>query len=582
MALLPIVTLFAPWTLLPVFSFHSEWLAMFTGLVACLAAVPLLINAEPIAIPKVIGLPLFLLAYIGFQNALLPQVVDQHAQMAMLYLLWAAILLMVVNLLKRHLGLYRVSVGMAIGLTLAAALAGSREFYMRLHGEFGNWGGMAQANNYGDLLMLGVVALFYWHHNIASTRRPCLWILAFAILLGLSLTPSRGVWLYWSAVLLLAWFYQRAWLRDLLIGFMGYLALLGLWGLDFLPQHQSAIERFVQEIGGAPLRLHIWAVAWQLFMQNPLLGNGFGQFDWAYFQHGQHIPELSSRIEHAHNLILHFLAELGLLPTLILTVCIIRWLKPLVSLQGNRATDNVSETNHDYLKGSSVSESSPLRAWLLMSIAVVGIHSMLEYPLWYTEFLGIASMFLALGETRSWIVPIPKATWFVISGILVVSLVTAVRYERQYTRMELALLAATVQPTQQRYDKLISECRDIPENTRLLLPYVPVIFTLAANAVENPLRAELATLTTEAYKFWPVDKLAYREALMQALNGNESEAIVTLRLAMAAYPKSIASFRTELERLNPADRQKVELLRQMLAPGVQASLQNQGHAEFIN
>jgi O-antigen ligase len=555
LAVLPIASLFAPWNLEPVPSFHQEWLAIMAGLLACVAALPLLWRAGRVQIPYTVSLPLALTAYLAVQAKLLPQVVTQHAQMAMLYLLWAAVLMVLVSALVRQLGRHRVSLWLAAGLALAAACAGLREFGCRLQGMSGTWGGVTQANNYGDLLALGGISVLYLR-DAAKLSGPILWrLLASSIVLGLSLSPSRSVWLYWVALLLLSWRYQRAWLKALLMGFAGYVLLQGLWSQGLLPAQQTAVERLVQQVNGAPVRWHIWQVAWQLFTQSPWLGHGFGQFDWSYFQAGRHIPELASRMEHAHNLILHLLAELGLLPVLLLLVVMAGWLRQLIMPDAGPAR-------------------KPLHVWLLMLVSVLGIHSLLEYPLWYAQFLGIAALVLALGDGRRWLIRLSRGGLTGAGTLLVLGVAVAGMYEWQYARMELALVGAIADPSQRRFDHLVDVCKQVPEKAPLLLPYVPVIFTFASNATDEQMRPELTSLADASFRFWPTKKLAYRQALMQGLNGREPEAGETLRLAMTAYPDWAAQFVAELGRLSSADQQKVAFLRNMAEPVTRAQFES--------
>jgi hypothetical protein len=250
-------------------------------------------------------------------------------------------------------------------------------------------------------------------------------------------------------------------------------------------------------------------------------------------------------MEHAHNLIVHLLAELGLLPVMVLVIGLLGWFKSLLS------RDSVAETG--------------LVSWLLMLTAVLGIHSMLEYPLWYTEFLGVAALILALGDTRSWRVRLSKTATAVFGVAMAFSVALAALYEWQYTRMELALLAAMAQPNQQRYEHLVSVCQDIPEKAPLLFPYVPVIFSITSEMASEQMRPELTALTDAGYRFWPTDKLAYRQALMQALNGRVAESRNTLKLALAAYPNGLDPFFGELMHMNLKDLKTIEPLMSSVA-----------------
>jgi hypothetical protein len=210
--------------------------------------------------------------------------------------------------------------------------------------------------------------------------------------------------------------------------------------------------------------------------------------------------------------------------------------------------------------------AEPLRAWLLMLIAVLGSHSLVEYPLWYAQFLGIAALALALGSDRCWRVRLNRAGSAITGVLLALGVAAAGMHEWQYTRMELALVGAIADPSQRRFEHLVEVCQQIPEKAPLLFPYVPVIFTYVGNVADKQMRPELTSLADAGFRFWPTKKLAYRQALMQALNGREPEARETLRLAMAAYPKGASHFVGDLDRLDSADQQKAAFLRSLAEP----------------
>lgn len=557
---LPVLPLFVPWHLEPVNSFHEEGLAITIGLLACMVTIPLIWQDGVIAIPKIAALPLCLALYITFQSVVLPQVVTQHAAMASLYLVWATLLMVTLSQLKLHLDTEKLALWLAVSLAIAAAFSSLLELIFRFHNSIGGWGGMVQANNFGDLLALGGISLLVWHEN-AEKSRLLVYVFSILIIVGLSLTPSRSVWLYWSACISLAWFYRKAWIRPLVFGLVSYLLLQTVWKLGLMPTQTTAMDRLVQEVGGVPVRLHIWQVAWNLFLQSPFLGQGFGQFDWAYFHADDHIPLLMNRMEHAHNLILHLLAELGLLPVLLLSILSFKWLYSLVNAKSFVSTNETTEQNT--LTAFIISPA--VRLWLLLLFLVLFIHSMLEYPLWYAQFLGILALILALGDSKTWQLQTPKPVAVMTGSLLSYAIATSLIHHWYYTRMEMALMIMTDKPTPERFNHLINVCQNIPEKAPLLMPYVPVLFTLGGEINDDYMRAELVTLTDAAFNFWPTSKLAYRQALMQGLNGKIDNAMKTLELAITAYPNEVNAFLNELMHMRYGDLKTIEPLLGMTA-----------------
>lgn len=555
LAAMPLVSSFGGRHLIPITSFHGEWLAIMAGLLAWIAAFPLLWQHHRIALPRIGLLPLLLMVYIAIQSALLPRVVFQHAQMAMLYLFWAGLLMALTGLLSSRIGRERIGKGLAAGLIAAAVCVSARELVSRLHGVTGSWGGVLQSNNYGDLLALGLASALYLHSQVKPSRRLLPTIAATAIALGLSLTPSRSVWLYCLSMLGFAARWRRDQFKPLLTAIAVYLAFQKLWSLGILPEQttQTSAERLYQEIGGTPIRLHIWHVAWQLFAQSPWLGQGFGQFDWGYFQAEQPIAELGNRVEHAHNLILHLLAELGLLPTLLTIAMAAYW---SIGVVGSLNSDTVRADR----------QAGAFYVWLLSAAAILGIHSLLEYPLWYAQFLGIAAILLALGDQNTWDLQLGRPAAWASCGLLVSALWVAMVHDRHYGRMEQALTDYRLRPSPQQFSRLLNVCKQTAASAPLLTPYVAVTFGIAGQLGDHGMRNELALLTDVASGFLPTEKLVYRQAAMQALTGRPREAEQTLRQALTAYPDGAPKFSAELTALSGGDSARVApLLRQLAA-----------------
>src|SRR5690606_35729572 len=118
-------------------------------------------------------------------------------------------------------------------------------------------------------------------------------------------------------------------------------------------------------------RLQAAKVAWQMFLQAPLLGAGWGQFPWHDFQYRAlaGLTLESWPFHNAHNIVLHLLAETGLAGALLVGAAAAAW-----------------------LAGFLRAPASPERWWLLALAGVLAAHSLLEYPLWYAYFLRIAAV----------------------------------------------------------------------------------------------------------------------------------------------------------------------------------------------
>jgi hypothetical protein len=129
-------------------------------------------------------------------------------------------------------------------------------------------------------------------------------------------------------------------------------------------------------------RLAYWAEAWELALRHPLLGVGWGELGRARFEQLPPQPGLQNTVN-AHNLVLQLLAEVGFAGTaLILTP--VAWL--LWSRRPRRAAASHNATRSTTAATAQTPELADT-AWAWLALAVVGLHSLAEYPLWYMPFL---------------------------------------------------------------------------------------------------------------------------------------------------------------------------------------------------
>ena len=531
----------------PIVSYHSEWWAVLLGLLSALAGLPVLFR-DTLRLPRITLLPLALAAFLGLQPLLLPQVFKQHAQLGMAYLFWAALVMTLVYNLRRTFTLTTIIQALATALLLGALVVSGLEFWLRFRlGQAGHWGGMTQANSYSNYLSLGLASALYLHAK-RNKGRPWLTIAlavcAAVLVVALSLSTSRSIWFYLLALVALAGVSSFQQKRGLLISVALATALFALmqlvWSLDWGPTTATHIEtsgeRFVQHVGGTPIRLHIWQVAWQLFLQAPWLGQGFGQFDWAYFTAGEPLPEIPGRVDNAHNLIMQLLAEQGLLPVLILVAGLGFWLagflKAQLSLEG---------------------------WWLLALLAVLGIHSLLEYPLWYSYFLGIAAVLLGLGEQKAYDLEVNRVGQWALGLALVVLIGFCINHNNSYTRMENMMYAVEHDHVKPSKSAFVAAMKQVSEDTPTLAPYVAVVFTLIDQRKDGPID-NLVVLGDTSVHFMPTSELAYRHVLLLALADKREESATLLRQTLKAYPAGSAGVVKDLQASSPEVQQKTTLL----------------------
>lgn len=196
--------------------------------------------------------------------------------------------------------------------------------------------GNAASSSRTGLIQLGVLSgfTFVWHFGITPQARktsPSVqsWRIALAALVG-----------YTIASLVLPW----------------------LIGLD--PLSSGAFARLRTGDALCASRTTLWANVWHLITVKPWTGWGWGELDYAHFMTLYPGPRFCDILDNAHNLPLHIAVEFGLPAAL--TICggviwLIWWGRPQ-------------------------RESDPYRRVAWAVLAVIGLHSLLEYPLWYGPF----------------------------------------------------------------------------------------------------------------------------------------------------------------------------------------------------
>jgi len=133
-------------------------------------------------------------------------------------------------------------------------------------------------------------------------------------------------------------------------------------------------------------RITLWRNVLHLIGQRPWLGWGWGELDYAHFITLYPGPRFCEILDNAHNLPLHLAVELGI-PAALLICGGGLWL---------------------ILRARPWRETDPSRQLAWSVLALILLHSMLEYPLWYGPFqlavgLCLGLLWSASANTRVWV-----------------------------------------------------------------------------------------------------------------------------------------------------------------------------------
>ncbi|CAN7382413.1 PglL family O-oligosaccharyltransferase [Acidovorax sp. LjRoot117] len=301
----------------------------------------------------------------------------------------------------------------AAGLVLAAILGGTIGLVQYFSGDAGlsPWiqgsmhgqaiGNLRQRNQQATLLSLGGWALLWLlaqieaksETRLLAERREILeqqtairarqrwcsllagmllaWVLVLLVI-GSAATASRTGALQWLLIvgLLMIWRASsgRAAIALSMAGLVVY--AVAAW---LLPQLLQAWTGFTTD--GLFNRIHgdeqscnsrrvLWMNVLHLIAQKPWLGWGWGELDYAHYVTVYSGERFCLLLDNAHNLPLHLAVELGLPVAFALCSLVLIW---CVRARPWRETDTARQL-----------------AWGIL--AIVGVHSMLEFPLWYGPF----------------------------------------------------------------------------------------------------------------------------------------------------------------------------------------------------
>jgi O-antigen ligase len=569
----------------PIPSFYSEWLAFALGLLALL---PLLSKRywRPLVLPRSL---LFLL---GFIAVLVMQVVldrvlyPQQALVGALYILWAAFLMWLGNQLGRELGLERIAAVLAWALLVGAVLSCAMGLlqHFAVHTPLDAWinrkvsnaviANLGQPNHLANYLALGLASLLYLMAHAKLAR----WVglpLGILLLTVLALTGARTSWLYLGAFSGLAWFWRKRCVEDAAARwiFPATLAMLPIFALaqwlahvPFLQGVSGTItpaDRLFDLANGIEVRLALWREAAQMLIENPWFGVGFGQFAWQHFQLASTAalsqpanaltPSLlaGSVFNHSHNLLAQIGAEFGLAGLLLLLVGGVLWLRACVRRPATLAG-----------------------WWVAAVLAVIFLHSFLEYPLWYANFLGIAAVLIGAVDTHTLRLRLSGLLRAAFGVMLILSWIAGVRLLHTYRQLEGLLQDRQVKMSPRDIERVLQQVRQ----ESLLAPYSDFAYALSIVLNRDAIDDKLE-LNALVMRFAPTQEIVYQQALLLGLQGQTQAAQMMLKRALVIYPAGASKFLQVLVSLPLENRNNLEPLHATAQVFLQEHKQYAFHTE---
>lgn len=539
---------------LPLTTFDQEWWSVLLGMLA----LTLLLARDywqQFEIPRIVQLPVALIIVVWLQRMLGKIPYSDQALLDTLYLLFAALLMLLGARLRDIFGMARLAQVLAIFLLIGAelsALIGVQQHYRLFpllddvivakisSGVFGN---LAQPNHFANYIALGLASLGLLHQQ-HRLKAGYVAVLAAPLLLVMTLSGSRSTWLYLvlMAGLALWWARRDAALRPLLryglwliagFGMMHVIVQISFTSTAAPGGSISTVQRMMgDETGSGSIRLYLWREALLMFSQSPWLGVGFGQFAWHHFQLVpvlQPPANITGLYNNAHNLFLQLAAEAGIAGLLALLAATGAWLYGL-----RRATLDAAHW------------------WGLTALGIQAIHSMLEYPMWYTYFLAVAAILLGALDATRYRPNIGLAGRISVAAIWLLGLMALVQLDT-VNRNLLKVQAISLQPMSN--DAAVARMRDalVPVQEGPLLSAYAELPLSGLLAIDSDHIEEKLAMNSRVLRFMPIGTVAYRQAMLLAQANQQEQARTVMEQAIWSYPSGFDSAFWHLKGLSETD-----------------------------
>ncbi len=283
-----------------------------------------------------------------------------------------------------------------IGLLQYFGVSGALTPWVNATGVGEAFANLRQRNQFATLTNVGLAALLWWQaqRTPQGDLRQCnghslpLFLMAALLALGNATSSSRTgmVQLFLLGTMAGVWHFNGRKPKDpkapnlalwlMLVGLLVYgLALLALPRVAGInPASHGLLARLAEGDSACSSRTTLWRNVLTLIVQHPWQGWGWRELSYAHYITPYPGLRFCEILDNAHNLPLHLAVELGL-PCAVLLCCGAFWLT---------------------LRVRPWSETDPAKRVAWAVLAVILLHSMLEYPLWYGPFLSAALLCLAL------------------------------------------------------------------------------------------------------------------------------------------------------------------------------------------
>ncbi len=421
-------------------------------------------------------------------------------------------------LLSSGIGLLQyLGVGSNLVPWINATLAGEAFANLRQRNQY------ATLTNIGQLCLLWHMVTTWRYRERAPVQGVLLSVAAAVLAWGNAASSSRTGLLGLLAIGGLAWLWGRGRpvpIRRLLWTMLwsyGIAAVCLPLLLGWSPFGHGMLERVTNHEATCGSRLVLWRNVLHLIGLRPWQGWGWGELDYAHFMTLYDGPRFCEILGNAHNLPLHLAVELGL-PAALLICGVVAWL---------------------IWRARPWQETDPARQLAWGVLALIALHSLLEYPLWYGPFQMAAGLCIGLLWRRVPTSSSPAsgagATWLLRAGSVLLLLgVTYAAWD--YRRVSQIYLPSEQRAAAYRDDTL----RKI-QGSWLFRDQVRFA-ELSLTPLTSQNAQHLNALAHQLLHFSPEARVVEKLIESALLLGREEEARAFMQRYQAAYPQAYAKW----------------------------------------
>lgn len=507
----------------PLPSFYEEWWALIFGL---LAAIAFLLSAPSrIVLPSFLGLPCLLLGAVLVQWIAGMIALREFALFHAGYLSWAALMVVLGATLSARIGQRLFFRALATAILAGGLLSVALAYAQRLHLPFpqhilfpashGATANTAQPNILASYLWFGIASAILLREQAKLTRLQALLCI---VLLGSAagLTGSRmallhGLGLMAAALLFFRGNKPEARTHRLLFLGLALVSLLSARSI-FPGGGVSAMERFTASRISGDARLDLWRDTLTIIRDSPWAGNGAGNFPWRMVEAAARAPQGASTnpgAEHAHNIILQLAADFGAPIAVFFVLFMLVW---LWRVHRSPASDSIRFGGDIFV--------------------ILIIHSLLEYPLWNTDCLGLFCLAVGAMDPRLRWAPYPGRRPL-LPVALTAGVIALIPLFLDYRALDRASNQRPARYSEADWRQRIDTVATIA-TTSALGSYAYI--ALAVLMEPDPkLATQQSYVCERAMRIWPDPVIVTRCAILRHLTGDAAGARELLVIAQRAY-----------------------------------------------